>query len=398
MSGGTNERIPLGYRFAAGHAGIRNNPADDLALMVSDQPASAAAVFTRNFVRAAPVTVTARHLKQSGGIARAVVANAGNANCAAPNMAAVAEGTAQAASALAKVPQEQILLASTGVIGEPIDENAIPRALPGLWDDLSPARFEDCARAIMTTDTVHKTAYAQVEAGNGIVRIAGMAKGAGMIMPDMATMLSFVFTDAAVEPDALQWMLNAAVERSFNCISVDSDTSTNDTVYLLANGASGMNVEPSRQAALQQALDEVAQSLALAVVRDGEGARKLVRIDIEGAANDRDAKKIAVSIANSPLVKTAVAGADPNWGRILPAAGKSGVAFDPAQVDISINGTLVCAKGLRAAFDEAAVQKTMEEDESAIRFRIDGKGRGKARFWTCDFTEEYIRINAEYRT
>ena len=398
MSGETSERIPLGYRFAAGHAGIRNNSADDLALMVSDEPAAAAAVFTRNAVRAAPVTVTARHLEKSGGVARAVVANAGNANCAAPNMTAVAEGAAQAACALAQVPPEQILLASTGVIGEPIDEKAIPRALPGLWRRLAPERFEDCARAIMTTDTVRKTAYAQVADGNGAVRIAGMAKGAGMIMPDMATMLSFIFTDAAVAPDMLQRMLKTAVERSFNCISVDADTSTNDTVYLLANGASGRRIETDRQAAFQQALDEVALSLALAVVRDGEGARKLVRIDVEGAANDRDAKKIAVSIANSPLVKTAIAGADPNWGRILPAAGKSGAAFDPAQVDISINGTRVCTRGLRAAFDEAAVQQTMEADESAILFRIHGEGGGKARFWTCDFTEEYIRINAEYRT
>ncbi len=398
MSHETSDRIPLGYRFAAMHAGIRNNPADDLALMVSDEAAAAAAVFTRNSVRAAPVTVTARHLKKSGGVARAVVANAGNANCAAPNMMTVAKGAAQAASALAKIPQEQVLLASTGVIGEPIDENAIPRALPCLWGGLARERFEDCARAIMTTDTVPKTAYAQVETGNGIVRIAGMAKGAGMIMPDMATMLSFVFTDATIKQDVLRRMLKAAVDRSFNCISVDSDTSTNDTVYLLANGASDIRIKTNRQAAFQKALDDVVQSLALAVVRDGEGARKLMRIDVEGAANDRDAKTLAVSIANSPLVKTAIAGADPNWGRILPAAGKSGVAFDPSRVDISINGTTVCEKGLRAAFDEEAVRKTMEEAESAIRFRIDGKGRGKARFWTCDFTEEYIRINAEYRT
>lgn len=399
MSGATDGRIPLGYRFAAGHAGIRNGSADDLALMVSDAPAAAAAVFTRNAVRAAPVTVSARHLKASGGIARAIAANAGNANCAAPNMAAVAEGAAQAVCALVEVPPEQILLASTGVIGEPIDEKAIPRALPGLWRGLAPERFEDCARAILTTDTTHKTAYARLDAGAGAaVRIAGMAKGAGMIMPDMATMLSFLFTDAAVAPDALQGMLQKAVERSFNCISVDADTSTNDTVYLLANGASGASIAAERQGAFQQALDGVALSLALAIVRDGEGARKLVRIDVEGAADDRGAKRIAVSIANSPLVKTAIAGADPNWGRILSAAGKSGAAFDPAKVDISINGTLVCAGGLRAAFDEAAVQKTMEEAESAIRFRIDGGGRGKARFWTCDFTEEYIRINAEYRT
>ena len=319
MSGATDGRIPLGYRFAAGHAGIRNGSADDLALMVSDAPAAAAAVFTRNAVRAAPVTVSARHLKASGGIARAIAANAGNANCAAPNMAAVAEGAAQAVCALVEVRPEQILLASTGVIGEPIDEKAIPRALSGLWRGLAPERFEDCARAILTTDTTHKTAYARLDAGAGAaVRIAGMAKGAGMIMPDMATMLSFLFTDAAVAPDALQGMLQKAVERSFNCISVDADTSTNDTVYLLANGASGASIAAERQGAFQQALDGVALSLALAIVRDGEGARKLVRIDVEGAADDRGAKRIAVSIANSPLVKTAIAGADPTGGASFP--------------------------------------------------------------------------------
>lgn len=398
MSDETSERIPHGYRFAAMHAGIRGVPADDLALMVSDEPASAAAVFTRNIVRAAPVTVTARHLKKSGGIARAIVANAGNANCATPNMTLVAKGTARAASAQAKVSPEQILLASTGVIGEPIDESIIPRVLPSLWADLSQERFEDCARAIMTTDTVPKTAYARIETADGVIRLAGMAKGAGMIMPDMATMLSFVFTDAAIKPAVLRRMLQAAVNQSFNCISVDSDTSTNDTVYLLANGASGIRVRADRQAEFQKALDRLTRDLAVAIVRDGEGARKLARIDVEGAANDRDAKTLAAAIANSPLVKTALAGADPNWGRILPAAGKSGVAFDPEKVDVSINGTRVCEKGMRAAFDEAAVQKTMEEDDTTIHFRIGGKGSGKASFWTCDFTEEYIRINAEYRT
>jgi len=380
------------------HAGIRKNPADDLALMVSAEPASAAALFTQNSVRAAPVTVTAKHLKKSGGAARAIVANAGNANCATPNMAAVAKATAKAASALAKIPREQVLLASTGVIGEPMDENVIPQALPKLWDALSTDNFDACAAAIMTTDTVPKTAYSQVDTGDGVIRLAGMAKGAGMIMPNMATMLSFIFTDAAIKPALLQRMLKNSVGQSFNRVSVDSDTSTNDTVYLLANGACGIRVKKNQQQAFQDALDELTRSLAIAIARDGEGARKLTTIDVEGASNDRDAKTLAISIANSPLVKTAIAGADPNWGRILPAAGKSSVAFDPADVDIAINGIRVCEKGYRADFDETVVQKTMEGDEIGIHFQIRGKGTGRARIWTCDFTEDYIKINAEYRT
>lgn len=380
------------------HAGIRKNPADDLALMVSDEPASAAAVFTQNSVRAAPVTVTANHLKKSGGAARAIVANAGNANCATPNMAAVAKATAKAASALAKIPREQVLLASTGVIGQPMDKHVIPHSLPKLWDALSVDNFDASAAAIMTTDTVPKTAYTQVDTDNGVIRLAGMAKGAGMIMPNMATMLSFIFTDAAIKPAPLQRMLKNSVGQSFNCVSVDSDTSTNDTVYLLANGASGIRVRKNQQQAFQDALDDLTRNLAIAIVRDGEGARKLTTIDVAGASNDFDAKTLAMSIANSPLVKTAIAGADPNWGRILPAAGKSSVVFDPADVDISINGVRVCEKGFRAEFDESVVQKTMEGDEIGIQFEIRGKGKGKARVWTCDFTEDYIKINAEYRT
>ncbi len=398
MSDEAPDRIPRGFRFAAMHAGIRKNPADDLALMISEEPASAAAVFTQNSVRAAPVTVTAKHLEKSAGAARAIVANAGNANCATPNMAAVAKATAKAASALTLIPREQVLLASTGVIGEPMDENVIPQALPKLWDALSPDNFEACAAAIMTTDTVPKTAYVELDTGKGKIRLAGMAKGAGMIMPNMATMLSFIFTDAAIKPDLLQRMLKNSVGQSFNCISVDSDTSTNDTVYLLANGASGIRVKKNQRQAFQDALDELTRSLAIAIARDGEGSRKLTTIDVEGASSDRDAKTLAMSIANSPLVKTAIAGADPNWGRILPAAGKSSVAFDPTTVDISVNGTRVCKKGFRAEFDEPTVQKSMEGDEVVIHFKIRGKGKGKAHVWTCDFTEDYIKINAEYRT
>ena len=391
-------KLPHGYQFAATYAGIRKQPDLDVALMVSETPAAVAGVFTRNMVRAAPVTLSARNLERSGGRCRAIIANAGNANCATPTMGKVARSTVRGVARTVGAPSHEVLVASTGVIGEPLDDGSILKALPKLHRSLSPEGFDEAARAIMTTDTVPKTAYAEVLTPSGPIRLAGMAKGAGMIQPQMATMLGFLFTDAAARPPALRRILKRAVGQSFNRISVDSDTSTNDTVFLLANGASGVSLGRSNQAAFERALTDVAESLAMAIVRDGEGARKLLTIDVEGAANDRAADTLARAIANSPLVKTALAGADPNWGRILSSAGASGVVFDPSTVDVSVNGHLVCRRGYRANFNEAKVQKTMEADESTLHFRIRGCGPGKARFWTCDMTEDYIRINAEYRT
>ncbi len=391
-------KTPLGYRFAAGYAGVRKQRSDDLALMVSDEPASAAGVFTQNQVRAAPVLRCEKHLRSSGGVARAIVVNAGNANCATPDGDQVARRMARAASKLARCTRERVLVSSTGVIGEPLPVGKIEERLPALWEALSPDGFEAAARAIMTTDTVPKIAQAELETDDGLIRIAGMSKGAGMIMPNMATMLGYVFTDAEVRPGPLQRMLAAAVDQTFNCISVDSDTSTNDTVLLLANGASGVRPRGKVRDAFTKALEKVCLELALAIVRDGEGATKMLAIYVEGAPSDAAAKKIAREIANSPLVKTALAGADPNWGRILPAAGKAGVRFDPGQVDIFLNGHRVCERGMRAGFVEEEVQQTMEGPESVVRFHIRGRGRGQARFFTSDFTEDYIKINAEYRT
>lgn len=393
-----DQRIPKGFNFAATYAGIRKQEALDLALMTSETPASAAAVFTKNTVRAAPVNLSVDHLDRSEGIARAIICNAGNANCATPDGDKVARKTARAVGTLLEIPRELALVASTGVIGESLDVTKIEAALPGLGLQLSPDNFELVARAIMTTDTVPKMAFAEIKTANGVVRIAGMTKGAGMIQPNMATMLGFIFTDAAFKPSALRRMLRSAVEDTFNSVSVDSDTSTNDSVYLMANGASGISPKKADRETFEQALRQVCEDLAVAIVRDGEGATKLLTIDVEGAPNDRDAKKIAREIANSPLVKTALAGADPNWGRILPAAGKTDVKFDPRKVDIWLNGHKVCERGLRADFVEADVQRTMEGPESTLRFRIRGKGKGTSRFWTCDFTEDYIKINAEYRT
>ena len=391
--------LPKGYQFAAGYAGIRKQRADDLALMVSDRPASAAGVFTRNFVRAAPVDVSAEALRISAGRARLIVANAGNANCATPNMAAVAESTVEAAAELAKAPKDQILLASTGVIGESFGEDVIPRELRKLWQTLDRTQFEACARAIMTTDTVPKVRSCRIETDRGTVRLAGMAKGAGMIMPDMATMLSFVFTDADIPPPLLNSLLVSAVDQSFNCISVDSDTSTNDTVFLLANGASGVRIDEGNNVAVKQALNQLTRDLAVDIARDGEGASKLAQITVTGARDPGELKPIAMAIANSPLVKTALAGADPNWGRILGAAGKAGVQFQPESADIYINGVQVCKAGMRADFDEASVQHSMEADEIEIElFLSSGRTDSSVVVWTCDLTENYIRINADYRT
>ena len=390
--------IPQGFRFAATYAGIRKHPDDDLTLMVSDVPAAVAGVFTQNQVCAAPVTISKNHLEKSGGLCRAVVANAGNANCATATMTKVAKATVRAVAKLIKAPVNQVLVASTGVIGEPLDETLILDALPALADNLAPEGFEAAAASIMTTDTYPKSASAELETAAGTVRIAGMAKGAGMIHPNMATMLAFLFTDAVIDAADLRKMRRTAVENSFNRISVDGDTSTNDTVLLLANGASGVRINGRDRRRFQNALNKLAQDLAIGIVGDGEGSQKVLTIEVEGAATNAQAVRLARAIANSPLVKTALAGADPNWGRVLSSAGAAGVRFNPTKVDIRLNGHLICRRGVRSDFVEAEVQRTMELDESTLRFHIRGGGKGRARFWTCDFTKEYIEINAEYRT
>jgi len=281
------------------------------------------------------------------------------------------------------------------VIGVEMDAGLVINALPKLVVGLDASRFDEVARAIMTTDTRSKTAFAEIKTGRIVARIAGMAKGSGMIQPRMATTLGFVVTDARVPVALLRSALQRAIARSFNRISVDGDTSTNDMVAVLANGASG--VKPPAKA-FERALTDVLESLARQIANDGEGARKLVTIEVEGASSERAAETIARTIANSPLVKTAIAGSDPNWGRILSAAGNAGVIFDPRQTDIDMQGVPVCRRGLAAPFSEDELKKKLDEHECLIRFTIRGRGRGRVRFWTCDFTEEYIRINASYRT
>lgn len=383
--------LPLAFRYSAVYAGIRKVRKPDLALIVSDVPAQAAAVFTTNRVQAAPVVVARRNLETSGGLARAALVNAGNANCATRSGERVALQTVRAAARKLGCAPQDVLPASTGVIGVELDPRLILNSLDPLVAGLAPERFLDAADAILTTDLVRKTAFTEVQGA----RIAGMTKGSGMIHPNMATTLAFVMTDAVVPAPRLRAHLKAAVERSYNRLSVDGDTSTNDMLLVMANGASGRRVD---REAFQKALDEVCQSLAKQIARDGEGAKKFVEIRVEGAASERAAAQIARAIANSALVKTAIAGSDANWGRILAAAGYSSVPFDPRRVDIYLQRVRVCRAGLAAPFDEPSLKKALDSSDISIRFVIRGGGGGQAVFWTCDLTHGYIDINASYRT
>ena len=390
--------LPLGYAYAATYAGIRAAEKDDLSLIVSGLAANAAAVFTQNRVQAAPVRLSRRHLKSSRGLVGALLINAGNANCATRTGDAVALSTSKALAKWLRLPVSQVLPSSTGVIGVELDPKKIVEALPKLVGALSGERFDDVARAIMTTDLVPKTAFAETKLRRGAVRVAGMTKGSGMIQPLMATTLGYVLTDANIPVAQLRAVLKRGVERSYNRISVDGDTSTNDTLVLLANGASGVRPDPKEFAKVEEAITGVLESLAQQIARDGEGAKKLITISITGAPSDAAAARMARAIANSPLVKTAVAGSDPNWGRVLSAAGNAGVAFDPSKTDIHMQGIAVCKGGLAAPFSETELKKKLDAPDCEIRLAIKGKGKGQARFWTCDFTEGYIRINASYRT
>ena len=390
--------LPLGYHFAAAYAGIRAKPQDDLALIVSGTPASAAAVFTQNQVQAAPVRLARKHLKSSAGKAGAILVNAGNANCATRTGDSVALACCRAAAKLLRFPVDHILPASTGVIGVELDPHLITGKLPELHKDLQKTGFDRVARAILTTDLVPKDSHAEIPLRRGPIRFAGMTKGSGMIQPNMATTLGFALTDANIPSAILQKMLQRANAKTYSCISVDGDTSTNDTLIVLANGASGVRPDPTEMPLVEHTLTALLESLAKAIARDGEGARKLITIEVIGAATDDTARQIARAIANSPLVKTAIAGSDPNWGRILCAAGYAGVKFDPAKVDIELQNVPVCISGLAAPLDEADLKTKLDAPECDIRFAIQGAGKGCATFWTCDLTEGYIRINGSYRT
>ena len=391
-------KLPLGFRYATTYAGIRKNANDDVGLICSDKLAMAAAVFTQNVVRAAPVQLTEQHLRSSGGKVAAILVNAGNANCATRTGEAVALSSAKAVAKALKTKTKYVLVASTGVIGVELNPKLLTAAAPKLVAALAPGGFDSVATAMMTTDLRMKTAFEEVVLSDGVIRIAGMTKGSGMIHPNMATTLGFVLTDVDLPAAALQKMLTAGIERSFNSLSVDGDMSTNDTVVLMANGASGVKPAKKELPVVAAAVSRVLESLAQQIAADGEGARKLVVIDTTGFKTDGDAREVARAIANSPLVKTAIAGSDPNWGRILAAAGYSGISFDPRKITVKLQDTLVCRHGLAVEIDEAALKQKLDMNRVDVSLAVEGGGSGKARFFTCDLTEGYIQINGSYRT
>lgn len=401
MSDHSQFLIPKGFRFGAVKAGLKKSGRTDFAVIVADAPASAAAAFTANRVIAAPLIVDKEHLRATNGRVRLAAINAGNANCAAgaPGLAA-ARATCAAAAELFHCAPEQVFPSSTGIIGVPLPAEKLIAALPALAASLGSEfdHFQQVAQAILTTDTVEKTAFAHLEIDGNEVRIAALCKGSGMIHPQLvphATMLVYVLTDAAIEPAALDGYLRKAIEVSFNRISVDGDTSTNDTVLLLASGASGVSIGPDNDQ-FAAALTQVCTSLARQVVADGEGVTHVVELHIEGAVTDADALKIAKAIAHSPLVKTAWAGSDPNWGRLVAAIGYSGAQIDPERIDIQFGALPICRDGGRAPeFDEAAAHAYIAQREFSIAIQLH-QGPGSCVFWTTDLTVEYIHINADY--
>ena len=398
-----SSQLPRGFTFSSTACGLKKSGLD-LGLLVSEVAASAAAVFTTNQVQAAPVVLSREHLGRSRGRMRAVIVNSGNANCCtgSEGYAAAAVTALKTACGLGRLNPSQILVCSTGVIGVALRVERILRAIPRLARTrvATPAAFARFTRAIMTTDTRPKWAAARCRVGRQEIRLLGCAKGAGMINPNMATMLAFIATDAAISPRPLQRALREAVRGTFNSITVDGDTSTNDTVAVLASGASGcrpIGMKTSQFEKFALALESVCKKLALAIVADGEGSTRVIEIEIRGAPSHRAAEQVARTIAISPLVKTALAGADPNWGRILAAAGHSGVEFDPGRAEIRLAGILVCRRGQEHPFNERNAHRRMFASYVPVSADLRA-GHGCARVWTCDFTSDYVKINASYRT
>jgi glutamate N-acetyltransferase/amino-acid N-acetyltransferase len=390
-----------GVRLAAAACEIRYKGRRDATLLEFAPGSTVAGVFTRSLAPSAPVDLCRKHLK--GKTARAILVNSGNANAFTGKLGkAACDASAKAVAATFGCKLGEVFLASTGVIGEPLPAEKLVAGLPGLHRDLAEDHWADAAAAIMTTDTFPKLATRQAKIGGVTVTINGIAKGSGMIAPDMATMLAFVATDAKIPAPALQKLLSDGNARSFNCVTVDGDTSTSDTLLLVATGQA--KHKPVRTAAdpalkaFRAALDDLLIDLAVQVARDGEGATRLMTIDVTGAVSDKSAHRVALAIGNSPLVKTAVAGADANWGRIVMAVGKAGERAERDKLKIAIGGVTVAAKGQRVAgYDEAPVAAHMKGREVSIAVDL-GLGRGKARVWSCDLTHGYIAINGDYRS
>ena len=390
---------PAGFRASGLHCGIKASGKPDLALVVSDATAQAAGVFTLNLAKAAPLVVCEEHLAATGGRARAIVTNSGCANaCTGPQGMADAREMAVLAAAAVGCDVQQVLVASTGVIGVNLKMDRLREGIPRAAAALSTDGGAAAARGIMTTDPFPKEYAVEVTTEIGTFRVGGMAKGSGMIEPRMATMLGYLTTDATVDPGMLTRALSDACRYTFNAITVDGEPSTNDCVLVLANGASGVEISENLYPVLFEAFRVVAHELALAIVRGGEGATKLVAITTTGAASEADAWMAARAIANSPLVKTAIHGGDPNWGRLVAAAGRSGAAFDLDRVRVQI-GSLVLFENGRP-FDERAPQAAdyLTGKDLTIELNLGTAGAHTATVWTCDLSAEYVRINAEYRT
>jgi len=393
--------LPAGFRAAGLHCGVKKDPQIfDLSLIVSDVPAAAAGVFTTNLVHGAPVKVSRARVPRP--TARGVILNSGNSNaCTGERGIADAEWMTAEVAHLLGCPAADMLVCSTGVIGRFLPKEALAAGFPRVVAALgsTPGHFLNAARGIMTTDTVPKLATREVRLGGRAVRLSGVCKGAAMIAPNMATMLGVILTDAVLTPQAADGLLRHAVDRSFNCISVEGHMSTSDTVLLLANGQAGVGpTTPAEQASLQQACDELAADLAQQIIRDAEGADHEIEIEVRGLATRGDAFRIAKSIADSPLVKTAITGADPNWGRIVSAAGYAGVPLAEEHITLWLNGLLLYRAGAPVAFDAGQVSRSIRENR---RVKIELEltlGAESVRFWTCDLTAEYVRLNADYTT
>lgn len=387
-----------GFLAGAVAAGLKKNSKKDLGMIFSEVPASAVGVFTTNQVQAAPVLLDKERIKS--GLCQVVVANSGNANaCTGKQGIEDAKTVARIAAFALGIPEDLVLVASTGVIGQSLNVSAFESAIPKLASQLSASGLHDVAEAIMTTDTFPKAVSKQGRVGDKTFTVAAVAKGAGMIQPNVATMLCFVCTDVSASPGPLAQALKNAVAGSFNAITVDGDTSTNDTVLLLANGLSGLMLEEATCAmAFQEVLNEILTTLALWIVRDGEGATKLVSIRVEGASNQRDARQVAYTVANSPLVKTAIFGEDANWGRIMAAVGRAGVPVNPETIDIYYDCACVVKKGRNTGKEaEAEASAVLKTDHFTITINLNA-GTECALIHTCDLSTDYVKINADYRS
>jgi glutamate N-acetyltransferase/amino-acid N-acetyltransferase len=391
---------PLGFRSAALHCGIKAKAAAlDLTVLVADGAASAAGIFTTNLAQAAPVILSKRHLERSKGVARAIVVNSGCANaCTGTRGMADADRMAEEVATGLGCRPEQVLVASTGVIGVNLRMEKVVTGIQAALPALARGKGSDTALAIMTTDPFPKEYAVTVQTGRGSFTVGGTAKGSGMIEPKMATMLAFLTTDAAVPPALLQRALRESAADTFNAITVDGDGSTNDSLFAMASGASGVTIDDESYPALLEAFLLVSRDLALGIVRGGEGATKLIAVNVHDARSRDEARQVARTIANSPLVKTAVHGADPNWGRIVAAAGRSGVAFDIDRATVHIGGILLFENGL--PHDDASPQAGEYLKNADVRIDVGlGTGGGAgATIWTCDLSAEYVRINGEYRS